>query len=365
MTTISEDLFGAADLSNSGATTGPKFKRWKLAWADKGSDEFSVTLRVLGPMLSYRTGKKWAFYCAQHWGYEGNNKYKPGQTRKRPFACIQEKDFNTKEITVHCPQCDRNATLKQNLNLKRAELESSGASRDKIREILEPMVAEQKRYSTDRKMYLNCMSPEGEFGTLAIPLGVFNDCLKPAINKLSSEKGINALDPAKGVWFKFIRRGTNVTNMTDSVEVVMETTLVNGEAFERIKTAPLSLEQQKAAVATCPDIGKEGALSPILSLEQISLLLNCSGDPDEVDRIWSLGTSEGQLPEAEAPRPAPAPAPAPRVVDLMAKEADEGLRAVESPPVQAPVQQSPVGTTGNSPISMSKEEFYARFGKKG
>jgi ssDNA-binding Zn-finger/Zn-ribbon topoisomerase 1 len=48
--------------------------------------------------------------------------------------------------------------------------------------------------------------------------------------------------------------------------------------------APMTQEQIEKALKTCPDLAKEVVKQ--ISAETIEALVKCSGDPEEVDRIW-------------------------------------------------------------------------------
>jgi hypothetical protein len=113
--------------------------------------------------------------------------------------------------------------------------------------------------------------------------------LIPLLKKLAdgTETGekVDAFDPGSGMWLKFTRSG-KIPRVVDNVVPLHGAgrEFGNGKKAKISATAPMTQEQIEKALKVCPDLAKD--VVKFIEAETIQALVDCSGDPEEVDRIW-------------------------------------------------------------------------------
>lgn len=292
--------FGKANIE----TQFDGFKYFKLRTPDvkKGETETTLILRLLPSMKSYRDSGEWKFFYGQHYGYAGVNPRDASKPRSRPFGCIQKKNRN-KEIEVRCPKCDQMTKFETKKKAREDELakengigddkESRGSSdfyeikkNDKKYQALAQWLS---KHNCDKKFWINVMSKDGEFGVLQLSYTTTMEKLIPLLKKLAdgTETGekVDAFDPGAGMWLKFTRSG-KIPRVVDNITVYEELVEVPGTT-KKAKvslSAPMTQEQIEKALKVCPDLKTD--VVKFIPVETIQALVDCSGDPEEVDRIW-------------------------------------------------------------------------------
>jgi hypothetical protein len=247
--------------------------------------EGSNVYRILPPMHSMASSGKWKRYQRQHFGWCGENKQKPDKPRSRPFVCLEKKDFKTGMILEECEACIEVKNQKNNLDLLLAQLKTSGVTQDQLNLKAGPLRGWVGDHNIDGKYWLLVMNTNNEFGILRIGTKA-NKELDVAIDKLRA-KGINPISANQGVWFDFVRTKTGPLpqNVEDKCFVVEEYKTIDGRTFSIEKMAPLNESQLTQALQECPDLNK---MFTALTHEQISMLVNSSGDPKTVDEIFAM-----------------------------------------------------------------------------
>lgn len=354
------------------------YKNFKLKSPDtqKGESVYTLTdLRILPPLHSLEATGKWGVYHGQHFGYAGNSK-EPGKPKQRPFSCIEKTDFRTKMVLVSCSACDKISENRAELDAREAEYKAKGKTESEIKDLLGPLTQWLKKHNCDRKWHINVMDRAGNFGVLQIS-HTLKKALDVKMTKLREEEKIDPIAANEGVWFRFSRMGK--FPVTDSVEWVMNR---SEDGSYRIERCPLTAAHGEQAEKICPDLAT--GVVKFLSANQINQIVACSGDPDEIDRIWALGTRTTERSPARTPAPAPVaakPAPAaerPAGVDseverLKAEIARLTATKTEAAPVtSAPVAQGTVDTGMlRAPVvadedgsDLDDEEFYQKFSAK-
>lgn len=331
------------------------YKNFKLKSPDasKGETVFTLPdLRILPPMHSLGEKGTWAKYHGQHFGYAGNGK-EPGKPKQRPFACIQQSDFRTKMVTVPCSACDVIEEKRAEREAREAEYKQQGKTESEVRELLEPLTGWLKKHNCDRKWHINVMDRAGNFGVLQIS-HTLKKALDVKIDELRNKRKIDPIAVDGGVWFRFSRMGK--FPVQDAVEYVMSE---SEDGSFRIERCPLTDAQCEQAEKVCPDLAT-GVVKTITAA-QINLLVACSGDPDEVDRIWQLGSKAATPERSPVAKPKAQTSESDEIAKLKAQLA--ALEAQKNTPSKA--QETPAFTGPNSDDEeMSDEEFYAKWGKK-
>lgn len=295
--------FGKAKYGGSGG-----FKIYDLKTDNQGGS-VSYVFRLLPPMKSQASTGVWAIYYGQHFGYAGVDPKDANKTKQRPFKCIEEKNFRTGMITRACPECALVATRKADLEFKEAQAK---ADTSKTEEMINDLLAEDrdwlKSHNCQRQWYMNVMTPSNEFGILRMSHEV-KKLLEAKIKEAKETWGVDPTDLETGCWFRFTRTGRKIS-VTTTVDLEMVTNRDgSGRAIgQSLKQAPLTREQAVQALQECPDLTE---VVRVLSEEQISLLTQSGGDPEEVDRIWAMGQRDAEQSPRPVSRPVPRPAPAP------------------------------------------------------
>jgi hypothetical protein len=332
--------------------------------------------RILPPMLSFAEAGRWTNYVTVHYGYTGTDPKNPNG-RKKPFRCIEVKDRRTGMVLEECPECTLFEERKQLLTDREAELRAQfkgeKKSEQEIEELLEAALLSLrtwvKDHRPDRKHYLNVLDREGTFGQLKISHRT-KKSLEAKIDELRAE-GVDPLALDQGVFFNIKRIGKGFTD-PDVVEVVTRKVdvVVDGrkKSLTEVVLRPLTEQEAEKALRECRDLADVGGF--VLTREQIRELTECSGDPEEVDKIFARVRREASpRPRSEANRPAnsnahPATPPAndnagaidasdPRVQVRLAE-----LKAKREAEERAKTQMA----AADNPLLMDDEAFLARFG---
>jgi hypothetical protein len=343
-----DEVFGKTSINRK---VGDGYKIWKLQMPDHRKNEESTTFdcRLIPSMKSYRATGQWAFYYGNHFGYCGNNSRNPEKPRARPFGCIQE--MENKVVVKHCPKCDQIAQIKDKLERHRHNLKESNPTLDDG--ALKALYRDDKtcrafgdwlqKHNCSRKVWINVMTPTNEFGVLQLSYTTYKK-LVLKLNKWESDEGIDAFNPAGGVWIRFTRTGKTFNDVEDDVEYVTNVVEFNGKKMKEPKQAPMSKEQIAQAFKVCPDLAKD--VVKFLPADKIQALVDSKGDLDKVDEIWdgpkkqeAAATTETEsvdvddLIETAAPTPAPVPVEAPKAVE---KKASPAPKAAKPAPVATP-----------------------------
>jgi hypothetical protein len=316
--------FNKAKFGNSEAS----WTRLKIPMP-KSSDEVTrLVVRILPPYGNLAAQRRWSLYFSVHYGFEGRDSRDPTKTRHKPFACIEQKRNGM--IVSDCPMCNLMQSRKKSLENKIAKLKADGYTDDEAKALTKDMSEWLRKYNVDRKHYMSVMDESGRFHVLMISHDT-KKRLEGVINRLREQGIDDPLDLDSGVWFEFRRSGNPkvVSSLVDEVDVVMEKTVVNGRSYMTPKPAPLSEDQISEALRILPSLD---TVVTSISRDQIEQLVNCSGDPEEVDAIFNSGRPDAPAPEKRAPaqpKPTPAqpksePAPVqPKPTPVVAAEADD------------------------------------------
>lgn len=278
----------------------------------------SKTVRLLPPMKSLKDLGQWGVYHRQHYGYSVRDNRDPTKTRMRPFGCIEETDEN-KLVVVSCAECRKREEVQQRINDNKAletkkfldaglsPKEAEARANEAVKEDLEWLDA----HNLDKKWFIPIMLEDSSFGVLKVPHAA-KKAIDKARRKLKEEENRDVFDVDAGAWLKITRTGTGRETDYDA-NVVKMPVEVNGQRFMATKSAPLSSEQLRSALAL-PDVSGSAIIRK-LTKEQIRILADGGGSPDEVESVLNLGQKDNRQAPAPAPvqsRPAPAaPKPAP------------------------------------------------------
>lgn len=277
-------------MSNTSTSTQgfgkPKYGSSNFTKTIKLKEGQTTVVRILPPMKSLAETGEWAKYIGTHYGYKGVNPKDASKPQFRPFKCIQVMDFRTRMITQECPECDLIDQRKEDLKAAKAQYEVEKRPADEIKELTKPLNDWLSEHNCDRKWHMNVKTQAGEFGVLQISHKT-KKLLDAKIADILTTDQIDALDLETGVWFAFKRTGKGIETQ-DTVDVEYESVRdsVSGRITRTIKLAPVSEAEAMQALRDCPDLAN---CVREISFAQIQLLVNSSGEPEDVDRILAMG----------------------------------------------------------------------------
>lgn len=344
--------------------------------------------RIIPPIKSCRNdGDGWAVYHRVHFGYHGVDRNDNTKTKVRPFECVEVKDYRSGIVKVQCAECENIKRWEERKEKVVAEAVASGKSKEEIEALVEPISEYLFRHNTDKKFYLNVMTPKGEFEVLQLSYTTKKKKLDVTIKQLQKEDDqLDVNDPSNGIWLNFHREGKKL-DAEDSVYAVYESRqLPDGTKARVIKRSQLTEDQIKQALE-CPDLNE---VTTRISPDQVRMLVESSQDPEDIDRIFALSNPRREespparaaaaataapLPMtppappavAQAPKPAPAPAPAADAVDPEEAELERRLAekraAKAAAAAKAAVQaaSSASGAAIGDPLKMDNADFAKLF----
>lgn len=338
--------------------------------------------RILPPVYSYAESGKWAQYYAKHMFQNSKGNW-------ISFQCIQERDFNTKMTTVHCPLCDLADDNQKKYDAIKVELdrlaptmnqEQLKAAREKLSAFSQANV---RPFQPDRKYYVNAITGDGKIGILPLPSKAFQ-ALK-ALYQAQLDRGFDIMD-VKGAYVKIgkISRFEGDAQVTYSAELAMEET---GPGQFRTRFHELTeavLESVAKQAADLSDVYK------LISAEDIARIAAAGTNVDlrkkTIDELFpsnqtSSGSSEasgvlsgtsavpaGASPEAAAflaglSSPEPTPAPAPQAATPPAQPTATQATTPAPAALAAVVASAPAAAA--TPGDMTPEQFSSFFNNLG
>ena len=345
--------------------------------------------RIIPPIKDLAAEGKWREFHAVHFGYEtpagGND---PGKKKFELFACPLQTDWKTKVVKVPCPECAKIESVKAEIKQLQVLIESRGEDSAE-NEVLRMKNGYVKSHNRDSKWYLNFELEDGEVVVLMLSNMTCKDLLLKEIQKVKDKYGFDPL--IAGVVWDITAAGKGLAKV-DAVNyvTVVETFMKDGRSLksETIKCVPWTEESADRVVKAGIDLRNPDRFSRI-SQEQIRMLVNCSGDPEEVAEIFGMGTrTRERSPIVEVKpivnvvvpsafkAPSAAAKPTEKVVVEEAAEEDEEAallkqlaeakarkaKAAAAAATQAILTNSPVSMNKKSSVdvnSMNDEEFMA------
>jgi hypothetical protein len=273
---------------------GTSFKSFRL---QPGSNLYRI-----GPAYrSLAASGKWFVYTKQHFGYRGAGDEQNPKGRIRTFVCPEEIDRSTEMVKVPCAECEKIRENQELVERKQAEYKAAGKTEAQIETLLGPIKGWLKDHNLDKKYLVLAKNDNQEWGVLSLPYKA-KAGLDTVIKRMRAEENIDPLDMENGCWINFVREGEGFKT-TYTAEAAMESMVVDGRRVKSVKQDALTDVDFEAIQASCPDLTTVGRR---LTQDQIGQLVECNGDPDEVDRIFNAGMKVEKSPVREA---APAPKP--------------------------------------------------------
>lgn len=226
----------------------------------------------------------YAAYLSNHFGHKVQDNRNPDKMRIKVFSCIKKIDFKTKQVLQPCPECDWIERELKTLEDEKDRLKAEGRSDEFIRNATSQQAQWLKEHNLDKKWYCYAKNRNGEWNIFKFGHKVKLQ-LDEIMKRAFKTDGINALDPASGVWFRFTPNGLKGAKAITNVEIYKESVMVNGRKYEEAPAAPLSEDDVKQ-IQALPDIM---SMTPKLTFDQINSMVNAKGDPSVVSSVFALG----------------------------------------------------------------------------
>lgn len=240
------------------------------------------TYRVLPPFGALAASGRVYEYWSHH---EVTNT----EGKKRSFKCIEESDWQTKMIKVHCPFCDMH---KQNQSQYKVH-QSNGAGKEDLASFNANHV---QPYQSQGKYYLNALNPEGQIGVLAIVSKSFKAF--KALHEKYAKQNFDVTG-VKGMWLNFTKvsqyKGDN--QPVFNVDLQRDVTMENGVPTEKIRE--IHVLTQEIVDRMKKECFELNSMYKIITGEQILMLAQSSGPQRAalVDQIFALPERAATAPE--------------------------------------------------------------------
>ncbi len=342
-------------------------------------EDASAVIRLLPPMKSCIAEGRWGEYHKQHFGYAVRNPKDATKTSPRPFMCIEEVDPETKLTTVSCPECrkieENEAALKDELSTAVEKFKQKGNKQDAAEKLAAEACKERAdwldAHRLDKKWYIPVMLEDGSFAIFRTPHAAYKAINKARKEMRDNEGGADVFDIDAGAFLKITRTGTGLSTDYTATIVKEARVLEDGKTRATVtKLAPLSDDQLTQALAL-PDVKTSTVLIRRLTANQIRMLVNGSGAPEEVETIMGLAQKADRSAAAPTPRPTPAPAPQQQAAPVEEEDADEkALREAQAriaakAAAKASAASAPKAAPKAAPVALDDDidddEFASRF----
>lgn len=214
--------------------------------------------RVLPAMKSLAASGRYAKFYRTHRGFRGTD------GKQKPFICVEESDFKTKRIKVHCPICDRVAELEGMIQ----DYIQRGATKEQISEFRNKNIFP---IQNEGKYYLNVINQEGKIGVLNIGAKMFNAL--DALGKQYDAKGSD-ITGMEGIFLNF-KKSTKFKGDRDAVFQVEPFLNPQPDGSFRFVSHSITVEISNRLGPEAADLG---VMFKVLSSEQMATIISLEGE---------------------------------------------------------------------------------------
>ena len=213
--------------------------------------------RVLPPMKSLAPHGKYAKFYATHRGFRGSD------NKQKPFLCIEESNYKSKQITVHCPVCDWVNAIEAEI----ANYKAKGATDEQIREYRNKNVFP---FQAERKYYVNVVNQENKIGILAIGSKMFKSLEALAIEQEKLGRDITGME---GYFLNF-KKQTRFKGDRDAIHTATMYMSSQQDGSFRFVNHTITAEFAQRLGPEAADLGN---LFKTLDAEQIARIVSLEG----------------------------------------------------------------------------------------
>lgn len=227
-------------------------------------------------MKSLAPHGKYAKYYRTHRGFRSTD------GKQKPFICIEESDYKTKVIKVHCPVCDKVAELEQEV----VKFKQRGATDEQIREYRNKNIFP---FQSEGKYYLNVVNQENKIGVLSLGSKAFKALEALALEQEKKGRDITGM---QGVFLNF-KKATRFKGDRDAVHSVEMFLQAGNDGSFRYVTHDITADFAARLGTEAADLGN---LFKALDAEQIARIVSLDGESrgQYIDTLFNA-------PEKDAP----------------------------------------------------------------
>ncbi len=346
-----------------------------------GEDE-SKQFRIFPPKGRLAAKGVWALYHQQHYGYGVNDGKDATKQRARPFLCVEEKDGD--KVVVSCPECrkieDQKRLQKEQYDGELARLLGEkvpqAVAEAQASKLVEGITEWLQSHNLDRKWYMVALGEDGRVGYLVIPHKA-KKAMDAKKKKLLADEKIDILDIDGGAWVEVTRTGKGRNTEYEATIAQEQIITPNGARAKVTKVSGLTDQQLEQALAL-PDLDSASIVRK-LTRDQVKLLAEGSGAPEEVEAILNMGQRKEESPAPTSNRtgasggaestPRAAIMPAIQVAKPMAAPVVDNqaaailaLQAQLAALQNSKVASAPAAVKVEDVKTMSDDDFMAKFG---
>lgn len=246
--------------------------------------------RVLPPLFSLADRGQYAKYHASHKvviidappaGSNDKGKYNVYQ-----FLCVEKTDSKTKLIQNHCPFCDQARAAKAT----HEDAKQRGAGKEQLKEFYDKQISP---FEAEKKFYINAVNLENKVGLL--PLGIKNfKALQDRLKDVQINYGGLDATGVNGLFLNFKKtqkfKGDRDTVYT--VDLAMDTSMVNGQPQMQLKTHVLTTDFIETVRTSARDLGE---LYKSVSPEEMMHIIQATPETKKqlLDKLFGRGEKVG------------------------------------------------------------------------
>ena len=281
--------FGTPKYSNGGGFI--KYKTLK--------DGEVITGRFVPPIGELAESGTWMVFHACHFGYNVRQQQDPTKTYPKLWKCPMDKDFRSGIVKVPCRECNKIADVADKIEALRAECKSKNMPDDETKMVLAPYIGWKTKHNRDSKWYMLFLQEDGELVVVLLSNDTKKKILTPLLAKIAKTEETDPL--LSGVVFELTALGKQL-DKADQINPVMITheVDVNGKKVKVQAIKRIEWTEAEERQVTSRGIN---LLNPdrfiTISQDQIKLLVNSSGDPEETETILNFGSKVERAPKSE------------------------------------------------------------------
>lgn len=297
-------------------------------------DNKDNVFRVLPPMKSLAREGKYAKFYQTHRGFRGSD------NKQRPFLCIEESDYKTKVIKVHCPICDWVDAIEKQI----ADYKAKGATDDQIREYRNKYIFP---FQAERKYYINVVNQEGKVGVLPIGSKMYKSLEALALEQGKSGRDITGME---GYYVNF-KKQTRFKGDRDAIHTASLYMHPDGTGGYRPVNQVIDQTFAQRLATEAADLAK---LFKSIEVEQMAQIIALEGDARAkyVDTLFNAKDDQVGVGQATVAPAATQTAPAPSTATLPPGPAPAAAQTLPNPASLPP----PTGFGAPAPMASAASQ---------
>jgi hypothetical protein len=223
--------------------------------------------------------------------YWGHHEVVNTKGERRSFACIEEMDWQTKMVKVHCPFCEMHKRNKAQYDTYKTQ----GAASEDLKAFNTNHV---QPYQSQNRYYVNAINLEGQIGVLALPSKLFKDF--KALYQTYANQGFD-ITGTKGMFLNFQKisqyKGDNQPIF--KVDLLRDVAINPATGMPEEKMRPPHELTPEIVARMKTECFELSTLYKKITPDQMGMILQATGPQRAVlvDQIFALPERQSQSPE--------------------------------------------------------------------